>query len=223
MAVTIEFLIRRAGTAAAALAARHPPADRAAFTGLAFLPSASPDAPPRDGHLALAPDDRLAAASALAWERHPDGHRVGEADRPAALASVPQPADTGAELMSLGSAWHALHYLLTGGSGLGDGRPEASLLGGTLLEDHFGSPAGRWLSPEQTRAFAAALENFAPATIEQRIDPVRMQMLEILGCETVTPACRERIRASVESYLPALRDFLREAAARNQGLLMWFA
>src|SRR5438270_363103 len=87
---------------------------------------------------------------------------------PDQLDAILQPGRPGCDLHK---AWHAIHYVLTGTA---DGGTEPScllLIGGTELgeDDGYGPP--RLLSPDQVRAFDAALRPFdAPGALGARFD-----------------------------------------------------
>jgi hypothetical protein len=77
--------------------------------------------------------------------------------------------------LDIGKSWHGIHYLLTGSAAAVAGPLSYAILGGTrILKD--GKPISTsYLSPEQVRALASALDLTSAADLRERFDPNAMK------------------------------------------------
>ena len=141
---------------------------------------------------------------------------AGEGEDDGCAARRPPPGFGARAPLYLGKAWHALHYLLTGSAWEGEGPLRFLASGGTELGDELVYGPARIWSVDEVRAIAAALADLPTEVLLGRVDPAAMTAAEIY------PAIWDRDEDFAAFIGPAyeeLRAFMREAAARGEGMV----
>lgn len=139
-----------------------------------------------------------------------------EAESMAADLRQPGPDD----VFHLDKAWHILHYLFTGHADPATG-PAATLCGGEKVGQKLIYGPARLIDIAPTREFADFLDQQTTAELHRRADIAGMHALKVYGCDEPSPPYEKRAHQWIRQYLPALRGFVRGAADRSDGLLMW--
>jgi len=122
--------------------------------------------------------------------------------------------------LDLGKAWHAIHYILTGSAWSGT-FPEGFLLtGGTPIgEEDVGYGPARAFYASEVVILASTLVNLDDATFCDRCSVERLQAADLYpGFAGASDAdvCSDLLAAFQQ-----LRNFLQQAAATQQGLLVY--
>ncbi|UOQ65540.1 YfbM family protein [Hymenobacter volaticus] len=140
------------------------------------------------------------------------------------LDFVDSPVSANQEL-DLDKAWHGLHFMLTGSNWDGP-EPFAYLLdGGEFVgneEDHdLGYGPARGLTSIAVSRFAAALAGLSELDFKARYDSATMDELEIYPLDWSKEEKLEEIVEWLTTTFKELRQFVHEAAATNQALLIY--
>lgn len=123
----------------------------------------------------------------------------------------------GNEELDLHKSWHCLHFMLTGkaeetgGTPLGDAILGGTEFGGEEADTGYGPP--RALSPEQTRAVAAALAGFPVDRKAQEFDAAAA---EKAGIYVPQHGAEE-----LKQYFAQLRKFYEDAARKGNAVVLW--
>lgn len=131
---------------------------------------------------------------------------------------LPPPVD---RHLDIGSAWQAIHFLLTGDPWSG-GPPFANaVLGGEPVSDEdLGQGPARFLSPEEVAAVALALEGVSPEEFISRFDPGALNAAEVYPGAWDDDAGRRTVLAV---QYAAVRELFANAAAHHDGMLLYIA
>jgi hypothetical protein len=118
-----------------------------------------------------------------------------------------------------GQDWHVMHFLLTGKARGASGPLANVILGGVPIGDDVGDGQTYYLTPEEVKATASALERISPAVLARRFNA------DALVSEEIYPVacwqdCREMPDYLIEAY-EGLRNYYREAAANGDAMLNW--
>jgi hypothetical protein len=117
--------------------------------------------------------------------------------------------------LSLDTAWHGVHYLLSGTANHSDTPPGRAVLGGIEIGDDDGHGPARYFTAAQVAAVAAALaESLTSGDAARRFDPRAMTMVEIYPGAWDDDA-RDRLLESLTS----LSGFFSAAAARGSAII----
>ncbi len=83
--------------------------------------------------------------------------------------------------VDLDKAWNCLHYLLTGSARDGEGPLAFLMKGGAPVgnEDLGGAGPARVFTPDEVAVIAAALADVSEATLRRRLDPKKLEALDI--------------------------------------------
>ena len=124
--------------------------------------------------------------------------------------------------LELDAGWQPLHYLITGTAWEGD-EPLAFLAkGGTeLVDDEGGFSSVRLLDPAQVRAWSDALAPITHDILAARFDPEQMVEAGIFARSRPTERDAGLQAKDVLGSFDALRQFVSEAAARDDGLVVY--
>jgi hypothetical protein len=127
--------------------------------------------------------------------------------------------------LDLDKAWHGLHFMLTGSDWEGP-EPFAYLLaGGEFIgneEDHdLGYGPARGLTSAEVGRFAAALDGLLEAEFKARYDSAAMDELEIYPLDWSKEEKPEEIVQWLATEFKELKQFVHEAAAAKQALLIY--
>ena len=129
------------------------------------------------------------------------------------------------QALSIEKSWHLLHYLFTGHVGPANAPGDLLLTGEDLGADlGYGPP--RLHSPTATREFSSFLEALDLARLQARVDFREMTRLGIYSMPFGRGPDAEyenELRTEVGLYFPRLRDYVRMASERNNGLLIWLS
>ncbi|HEX3916501.1 MAG TPA: DUF1877 family protein [Caulobacteraceae bacterium] len=144
---------------------------------------------------------------------------------PAAPFGLPKAFGPMARPLDLQKSWHILHYLFTGHIDGSDG-PGAALMTGEPLGPDVGYGPARLHGVKETRAFDAFLQATDLARLEARADYAQMSGARIYGLPMGSdgPAAHaEEIQREVAWCFPALASYMRAAAGRGDGFLIWLS
>jgi len=127
--------------------------------------------------------------------------------------------------LDLAKAWHGLHFMLTGSDWEGP-EPFAYLLdGGEAIgneEDHdLGYGPARGLSNAEVTRFSAALDGLSEPDFKARYDSAAMDELEIYPLDWSKEEKPEEIVGWLATSFKELKQFVHEAAAAKQALLIY--
>ncbi len=136
---------------------------------------------------------------------------------PSEPASDWTPPDDGDEL-ELEKAWAGIHYLLAGDVGPTDS-PLSFIMGGVEIgEEDMGYGPARVVRAADVRAIQAGLRPITPDVFRARYNPAE------LNAEEIYPAGWEDDGLDyLVDYYEQLRAFIDDAAARNNGLIIYLA
>ncbi len=113
--------------------------------------------------------------------------------------------------------WHGLHFLLTGTVYEGT-LPAAYLLGGTPIgEEDVGYGPARSISAAETRIFSTYLDGLDRTEFLDRLDPDRMQALDIYP--QIWDEDAEELKEELGDTFDALRTYCRKCAEVGLGLV----
>ena len=116
-------------------------------------------------------------------------------------------------------AWHGLHYLLTGTSDGGEPPLSLAILGGEEFGEDLGMGPPRFLTPDQVREVAAALEAMSEDELRQRYDPQDMQDKQIYPDIIWVRDGDEALDYLMGNFGP-LVEFYTDAAARGDAVIL---
>lgn len=114
--------------------------------------------------------------------------------------------------MDVDTAWHALHFLLTGERGPGK-PPLDFILGGTAVGDDLGDGPARVFDSAEVRRIATALALVTKDTLRARFDP---EQLASLGIYAPTVSFD-----SIAEQFEALKDFVTTTAQAEAGMIVY--
>lgn len=77
--------------------------------------------------------------------------------------------------LDIDKSWHGVHYLLTGDPWEGEPPLSWAVLGGTGIGEDTGYGPPRYLTPDEVRDVADALDDASPESLTARFDPVAMK------------------------------------------------
>lgn len=121
----------------------------------------------------------------------------------------------------LDKAWHGIHFLLTGRADGGEEPLSWAVLGGTEFGPDVGYGPARFLTPEQVRIVAAALQALPSSMLANRYKPAQMDAAGIYP-EIWVRDGDEGLSYLLESY-KQLQTFYNDAAARGDAALLWMS
>jgi hypothetical protein len=120
---------------------------------------------------------------------------------------------------SLEKAWHGLHYLLTGGAWDAPQPLGFIVAGGTEIEDSdSGYGPARSFTPQDTRAIGAALGTISDQQLWSRFNAEEMMGEGVYP--TIWDEPEDDLRDEYTMYFNQLKQFVAEAAARGDGLVV---
>jgi hypothetical protein len=121
------------------------------------------------------------------------------------------------DLISLDKAWHAIHFLLCGNTGLATG-PQGSLFAGEELGEDFGYGSPRLLSVAETEAFADFLSSKPDTFVERNFDFGALEAADIYPdiWDRKDPEDIEY----VAEYFRTMKAFVRTAADAGEAIFL---
>lgn len=120
----------------------------------------------------------------------------------------------------LGTAWHAIHFLLTGSAWKGAPPLNFIISGGSELGEDRGRGPARGLLNLEVRSVAAALQALPPEVLMRRFDPALLVAADIGLPAASVPSQPRAPRDLIENSYRALRAFVIDAAESGDGLLV---
>lgn len=164
------------------------------------------------GHVYLLPADEAAALLA-----HPSGV-FGVID---GAYNAP-----GQGFVDLDKAWNCLHYLLTGSAREGQGPLAFLLRGGTPIgdEDLDGMGPPRVFTPAEVAAIADALAPVTRQTLLPRLDPKRLEKLDVYPGRWSELNLRSEYELGYYfGPFEELKRVLERGKAEGMGMIVWIA
>ncbi|UZQ56117.1 YfbM family protein [Trichothermofontia sichuanensis B231] len=132
-----------------------------------------------------------------------------------------EPDEADPDHLDLGKYWHILHYILTGEAGEGAWPIGFLLAGGIPIgEEDLGYGPARALWASEVTTLADLVDAIDAATVADRCSSERLQAADLY------PGFGEghgdtELRAASGAMFEKLRTFLQQAAATQQGLLVY--
>jgi hypothetical protein len=121
----------------------------------------------------------------------------------------------------VGEAWHAIHYLLNGSAWEGEPPRFNAVLGGEPIgDDDLGNGPVRFLTADEVRDVADALEDVPVFVLMERFDPDLLDEAEIYP-ESWGEDDQER--GAVSGRYTALAEFFRTAARAGDAMLLYLS
>jgi hypothetical protein len=117
--------------------------------------------------------------------------------------------------LDLDKMWHGLHYVLTGTAWAGDPPFSLTILGGTEIGEDTGYGPPRYLTPEEVRAVADALNGTRHDVFLARFDPNAMNEAEVYS-----GGWEDCHRQHMGQYLAHLAGFYERAAETGSAVLI---
>lgn len=119
----------------------------------------------------------------------------------------------------LSMVWHGLHWIFTGSAYEGD-EPLCYLLHKGLVLGQYRESIVRGISSKQLAAFEAEVARFDDAELRRRYDGAAMAAADLYLSDMWQGDKEEGIDA-LKTWLERLQVFLKEAKARNEGMIIW--
>ena len=121
------------------------------------------------------------------------------------------------EPLRIDKSWHGIHFLLTG-SAWGGKRPLSNaVMGGQEFGPDLGYGPARYLTPDQVKEVAAALDEITSATLRDRFNPKAMTKAEIYTWHE--DEGEEGLEYFLE-YYAQVRAYFQQAARKGNGMLL---
>jgi hypothetical protein len=117
-------------------------------------------------------------------------------------------------------AWHGIHFMLTGKPEGGAEPLSLAVLGGEEVGDDMGYGPARFLTPEQVRRVAAALEKLSIDEFASRYAPKEMEAAKVYPEVIWLRDEQEALNYVLEKYQQMIA-FYQDAAARGDGAILW--
>jgi hypothetical protein len=126
------------------------------------------------------------------------------------------------DVLDIDKAWHGIHFLLTGSAWEGE-FPLAFLVsaGKEIGDEDVGYGPARGFMSREVREIASALEAISPDELHSRFDPAAMLAANIYPEIWDRDPADDDTAGYLVEYYGLLRDFIRRAADRRLGLLVW--
>ena len=122
--------------------------------------------------------------------------------------------------LDIDKAWHGIHYLITGDPWEGEPPLANAVLGGTELSDEdVGYGPARYLTQEEVRDVAAALEDISPDELRTRFDPAELERANIYP--NIWQRDGEEALEYVLEYYGEVRRFFCAASEMGDGMLLY--
>lgn len=143
---------------------------------------------------------------------------------PEAMLAKLEEQEADERYFSLEKEWHALHFLITGDSGLeGDTQLQPPycnvVMGGTPTQFEATYGFVRYLTPEEVRAVAELLSAISVEELRQRFDPAEFNTAEIYPNPRPSGWAEEEIEPLLDMY-PELVEFFQNAARDGDIVLL---
>ncbi|HWI53117.1 MAG TPA: YfbM family protein [Symbiobacteriaceae bacterium] len=122
-------------------------------------------------------------------------------------------------MIDIDKAWHGLHFLLNGDPWSGEGPLFSVVLGGTEIGEDLGYGPARYLTPEEVKETAAALDNVTDVELRAKYDPAAFAAADIYP-QIWGGDAAEALEYIMQS-LTTVRAFFREAAEHGEAVLLY--
>jgi hypothetical protein len=119
----------------------------------------------------------------------------------------------------LDKTWYPLHFLLTGEPEGVPGPISRAISGGTEIGRDLQFGPAKYLMPDEVREVSAALSAITHEELRRRFDPADPRA-ELIYFPMDDPEEEERFFNELVTYFDQLSIFYREAAKRNQAILI---
>ena len=132
---------------------------------------------------------------------------------PPIVASISQVS----EPLRIDKSWHGIHFLLTGSAWGGKPPLSNAVLGGQEFGPDLGYGPARYLTPDQVREVAAALDEIINAILRGRFNPKAMTKAEIYSWH------EDEGEGGLEyflEYYAQVRAYFQQAARKGNGMLL---
>jgi hypothetical protein len=135
---------------------------------------------------------------------------------PSAVEEFIYPEDESRDdAIDVDKAWPGIHFLLAGDAGGGDPPLANVLLGGTEVGDDIGYGPASYLTADEVKAVANALDEIPPEAFATRYDATSLTQ------HGIYPEIRDESDAAeyLSGFYKKLRDYYRDAASHGQAML----
>jgi hypothetical protein len=122
-----------------------------------------------------------------------------------------------AEPLNIDKSWHGIHFLLTGSAWGGKPPLFNAVLGGREFGPDLGYGPARYLTPDQVKEVAVALEAITKETLRARFDPRAMTEANIYSWHE--DKGEEGLEYFLEYYLE-VRAYFSAGASQNHGMIL---
>jgi len=119
-------------------------------------------------------------------------------------------------------AWHCIHFMLCGGSGVGHEPLSLAILGGVAAGPDVGYGPARFLNSSQVCSIAGALASIDDKSFKERFDPPALARSDIYLSEMCVRDGDEALEYLLENF-QAMKSFYRDAASRGDGAVLWLS
>lgn len=123
-------------------------------------------------------------------------------------------------VLDIDKAWHGIHWLLNLDPWDGDGPRFNAVLGGTELGEDYGYGPARYLSADEVKEVSHELDLIEHDELLGNFDAARMAADEVYPSVWGEEPDDEALEYLIDHY-KCLVTFFREAANRDQAMLMW--
>ena len=117
-------------------------------------------------------------------------------------------------------AWQGIHFLLAGNPWQGEGAIGQVVMGGTELGEDLGFGPARYLTPEQVKQVAQAIEPIDRAELQRRFDPQSMAANDIYAFH---PEDADDDLDYYLTYYDELKQYYVQAATNDRAMLLFLA
>lgn len=131
----------------------------------------------------------------------------------------PEEDDEPPNSIDIEKSWHGMHYMLAGASYGGEGPLALAVLGGEPIGEDLGYGPARFLTADQVKAVAAALDALGEEGFRSRYAPQAMEDAQIYPDIWVREG--DEALDYVMHYYRHLVAFYADAAQRGDGALLW--
>ncbi len=145
--------------------------------------------------------------------------------RPEKLSGLLYPeeetADNSDRCLDIDKAWHAIHFLLNHDPWGGEYPYSGVVLGGLVVSDEdVGHGPARYLAPEEVQEVADALSLISEETLLRQFDARKFEEAKIYP-QGWSGAPEEL--EYIGGYYRHLAQFFREAARKDEAILLWLS
>lgn len=118
---------------------------------------------------------------------------------------------------SIDKSWHTLHYLLSGTAWEGDSIESQVIMGGQEFGPDLGYGPARYMTAEQVRQVATAMDRIQPEDLHKRFDPDAMHSAGIYSFSL--DYAQDELEFA-KDYFVELKTFYQQAAQEQDGVVL---